>query len=163
MKIHFSAKQGALASHSRLGWVASSNLQLTEWPDCTFCPVVIQLSWPFNFLHASHVCHILASHHSQVSREIQLRVASWCIHLINSSHSLTHDSYFLHALHVCHILASHHSRVNWGNLVASCLLMHTLDQFFTLSRTQPLHYSHLNIGFLNAKLQVNMARNKANT
>ena len=47
--------------------------------------------------------------------------------------------------------------------VASCLLMHTLDQFFTLSRTQPLHYSHLNIGFLNAKLQVNMARNKGNT
>ena len=47
--------------------------------------------------------------------------------------------------------------------VTSCLLMHTLDQFFTLSYTQPLRYSHLNTGFLNAKLQANLARNKDNT
>ena len=47
--------------------------------------------------------------------------------------------------------------------VTSCLLMHTLDQFFTLSHTQPLHYSHLNTRFLNTELQKNLARNKANT
>ena len=47
--------------------------------------------------------------------------------------------------------------------VASCLLMHTLDQFFTLSHTQPLYYTHLNIGFLNVELQTNLAWNKANT
>ena len=47
--------------------------------------------------------------------------------------------------------------------IVSCLLTHTLDQFFTLSHTQPLHYSHLNIGFLNAKLQAILARNKTNT
>ena len=47
--------------------------------------------------------------------------------------------------------------------VVSCLLMHTLDQFFTLSHTQPSHYSHLNIGFLDVELQANLARNKANT
>ena len=41
--------------------------------------------------------------------------------------------------------------------------MHTFDQFFTLSYTQPLHYSHLNTGFLIAELQTNLAWNKANT
>ena len=47
--------------------------------------------------------------------------------------------------------------------IVSCLLMHTLDQFFTHSHTQPLHYSHLNTGFLNVELQTNLAHNKANT
>ena len=47
--------------------------------------------------------------------------------------------------------------------VANCLLMHTLDQFFTLSHTQPLRYFHLNTGFLNVKLQANLTRNKTNT
>ena len=42
-------------------------------------------------------------------------------------------------------------------------LLHTLDQIFTLSHTQPLHYSHLNTGFLNTKLQANLAPNKVNT
>ena len=35
--------------------------------------------------------------------------------------------------------------------------------FFTLSHTQPLHYSHLNTRFLHAELQANLAWNKANT
>ena len=35
--------------------------------------------------------------------------------------------------------------------------------FFTFSHTQPLHYSHLNTEFLHAKLQANLAQNKANT
>ena len=42
-------------------------------------------------------------------------------------------------------------------------LLHTLDQIFTLSHIQPIHYSHLNIGFLNVELQANLAQNKANT
>ena len=33
--------------------------------------------------------------------------------------------------------------------------MHTLELFFTLSHTLPLHDSHLNAGFLNAELQAN--------
>ena len=47
--------------------------------------------------------------------------------------------------------------------VTRSLLMHTLDKFFTRSHIQPLHDSHLNIGFLNVELQANLARNKANT
>ena len=57
VKSHFSTKQGVLATHSRLGQVTSFSRQITEWPDCTFCSIVLQLSWPFNFLHASHVWH----------------------------------------------------------------------------------------------------------
>ena len=41
-------------------------------------------------------------------------------------------------------------------------VLHKLEHFFTLSHTLPLHDSHLNTGFLNAELQANLARNKAN-
>ena len=40
--------------------------------------------------------------------------------------------------------------------------LHNLEQFFTLSHTLPLHDSHLNTGLLIAKIQANLARNKAN-
>ena len=40
--------------------------------------------------------------------------------------------------------------------------LHSLEHFFTFSHTLPLHDSHLNIGLLIAKLQVNFAQNKAN-
>ena len=89
-------------------WVLVTSYQTRS--NCTFCPVVIQLVWLFNFLHASHMCFILASHHSRVSREFHSWVTSCCTLLI---------------------------------------------KFFT--HTQPLHYSHLNTGFLNAALQVNLA------
>ena len=38
--------------------------------------------------------------------------------------------------------------------------LHKLEHFFTLFHTLPLHDSHLNIGLLIAKIQVNLARNK---
>ena len=40
--------------------------------------------------------------------------------------------------------------------------LHNFKQFFTLSHTLPLHDSHLNTGLLIAKIQLNLARNKAN-
>ena len=40
--------------------------------------------------------------------------------------------------------------------------VYTLMLFFTLSHKLPLHDSHLNIWFLNAELQANLAWNKAN-
>ena len=40
--------------------------------------------------------------------------------------------------------------------------LHNLEHFFTLSLTLPLHDSHLNTGLLIAKIQANLARNKAN-
>ena len=40
--------------------------------------------------------------------------------------------------------------------------LHNLEQFFTLSHSLSLYDSHLNTGLLIAKIQVNLARNKAN-
>ena len=40
--------------------------------------------------------------------------------------------------------------------------LHNLEHFFTLSHSLPLHDSHLNTGLLIAKIQENLARNKAN-
>ena len=64
-----------------------------------------------------------------------------------------------------------HTRANFGGLpVASHLQvqsrvsasLHNLEHFFTLSHSLPLHDSHLNMGLLIAKIQANLARNKAN-
>ena len=40
--------------------------------------------------------------------------------------------------------------------------LHNLEHFFTLSHSLPLHDSHLNTWLLIAKIQANLARNKAN-
>ena len=40
--------------------------------------------------------------------------------------------------------------------------LHNLEHFFTLSHSLPLQDSHLNTGLLIAKIQTNLARNKAN-
>ena len=40
--------------------------------------------------------------------------------------------------------------------------LHNHEQFFTLSHTLSLHDSHLNTGLLIAKIQANLAQNKAN-
>ena len=40
--------------------------------------------------------------------------------------------------------------------------LHNFEHFFTLSHTLPLHDSHLNTGLLIAKIQANLAQNKAN-
>jgi len=42
-----------------------------------------------------------------------------------------------------------------------CFLAHSWANF-TLSHSLPLHQTHLNTGLLNAELQANLARNKAN-
>ena len=67
-----------------------------------------------------------------------------------------------HMLHTC---------ANFGGLpVASHLRvqprvsasLHNLEHFFTFSHSLPLHDSHLNTGLLIAKIQANLAWNKAN-
>ena len=44
----------------------------------------------------------------------------------------------------------------------SLFFLHTLEHFFILSHSLPLQESHLNIGLLIAKIQANLAQNKAN-
>ena len=69
----------------RVGWVASKLPGQT----INFCPVVLQLSWPFRFLHALHVWHFgelpIASH----SRDPVMR------NLLNA-HTLEFFTFFSH-------------------------------------------------------------------
>ena len=116
-KVSFSKTELAGGLASPLDWAASSNCEVTEWPDWTFCPVVLQLAWRFSFSACLACVQLLAACKSRATREIQSQVP-------NSLHNLEH--------------------------------------FFTLSHTLPLHDSHLNTGLLIAKIQVNLARNKAN-
>ena len=101
----------------RLGWVASSSCEQMAWPVWDFCPVVQQLTWLFNFWHASHVCNILVACKPRATREIQPWVP---------------------------------------------VSLPNLEQFFILSHILPLHDSHLNTWLLIAKIQANLAWNKAN-
>ena len=69
---------------------------------------------------------------------------------------------FWHAWHVCNILAACKPRATYEIQPRVLVSLHNLEQFFTLSHTLPSHDSHLNTGLLIAKIQANLARNKAN-
>ena len=101
----------------RLSLVSGTSRDLTAWLNCIFCHVVLQLSWPFSSLHASHVCHF---------GDLLVTSQLW-------------------------------------DPVVRLLWLHTSWVFFTLFHTQSLHKSHLNTGYLIAKIQANLARNKSNT
>ena len=64
----------------------------------------------------------------------------------------------LHASLVCIIQQLASSEFQSQVLV----ILHNLEHFFTLSHILPLHDSHLNTRLLIAKLQANLAQNKAN-
>ena len=64
-----------------------------------------------------------------------------------------------------------HTSTNFGGLAVAShprvqlrvfASLHNLKHFFTLSHSLPLRDFHLNTGLLIAKIQVNLARNKAN-
>ena len=80
---------------SRLDWVASSSREVTEQLICTFCPVVLQLAWRFNFWHAWHVCNFwwLASREPPARSSHEFPFL--CTILSISSHSLTHYPYMI--------------------------------------------------------------------
>ena len=61
-------------SVSQVERVASLSCELTAWPDCIFCLVVLQLSWPFSFLHASHVWHFGDLPIASQSRDLVVRL-----------------------------------------------------------------------------------------
>ena len=102
MKSHFSVKQGVLASHSQLGWIASSSCQKQNGQT-----VVIQLSWPYFLSNSDLVVLTLQLPACSHTCAWFLRVASResiasCLFdahfLINSSHSLTYKP--LHNSHL---------------------------------------------------------------
>ena len=103
-KTFFSAKQGILATQSLLGWVASLSHEITARPNCPFCPIVLQLSWPFNFWHVSHVWHFG-----------ELPTAS------HSRDPVTRTSLNVHTLEfftLSHTQPLHNSHINTGYLIA---------------------------------------------
>ena len=69
------------------------------------------------------------------------------------------DPSAFYMLHMCGTLATCQSQ----DPVTRSLWMHTTWVFLTLSHIQLLHNSHLNTGYLIAKIQANLAWNKDNT
>ena len=69
---------------------------------------------------------------------------------------------FWHAWHVCNFLVACKSRATREIQSQVPASLHNFKHFFTLSHTLPLHDSHLNTGLLIAKIQANLAWNKAN-
>ena len=90
-----------------------------------------------------------------LSREFKLR-ANGVANLALLSYSATVGA----TLQLLACLARVHHSGGFQPQVSTSL--HTLKQFFTLSRTLFLHDSHLNTKSLIAKIQANLARNKAN-
>ena len=115
-RVSFSITEWTGDLAAQLDWVASPSRELTEWPDWTFYPVVLQLAWRFSFSTCFTRVHLLAACQPQATCEIQPWVP---------------------------------------------VSLHSFEHFFTFSHTLPLHDSHLNIGLLIAKLQANLAQNRA--
>ena len=72
---------------------------------------------------------------------------------------------FWHAWHVCcfwRLEAASHPRVTHEIQSRVFVFLHTLEHFNTLSHSLPLQQSHLNTRLLNAEIQANLTRNKAN-
>ena len=98
-----------------------------------------------------------------LSREFKSRVNGLAsLGLLSCSATASMTLQFPCMLHTC---------ANFGGLpIASHLRvkprvsasLHNLEHFFTLSHSLPLHDSHLNTGLLIAKIQENLAWNKAN-
>ena len=86
---------GGLAS--RLDWAVSSSRELIEWPVWTFCPVVLQLAWHFNFFACLACVLLLMACKPWATHEIQSWVPATLPklkHFFTLSHTLPlHDSH----------------------------------------------------------------------
>ena len=104
-RVSFSKTELAGGLASRLDWVASSSRELTERPGWTFCPVVLQLAWRFNFSACLARVQLLAAYKPRATREVQSRVPT-------TVHKLEH--FFT----LSHTLPLHDSHLNIGLLIA---------------------------------------------
>ena len=98
-----------------------------------------------------------------LSREFKLRANGLAnLGLLSCSATVGMTLQLPYILHTCAnfggLPVASHTRVQ---LRVSASL-HNLEHIFTLSHSLPLHDSHLNTGLLIAKIQANLARNKAN-
>ena len=94
----------------RLTLATRTSRELTARPNCIFCPVVLQLSWPFNFLHASHVWHFgdlpdASQSRDPVTSQSRDPVTRWLL--------IVHTWSILHTFsHITLILFSHKYKVS---------------------------------------------------
>ena len=100
---------------------------------------------------------------TKLSREFKPRANGLAsLGLLSSSATASMTLQFSCMLHTCAnfggLPVASHPRVQ-PRVSAS---LHNLEHFFTLSHSLPLHNSHINIGLLIAKIQANLAQNKAN-
>ena len=90
-KVSFQQTGHSGNSGSWLEWVASLSRELIAWLDWKFCPIVLQLSWPFSSPCMLHMYAILVTSQSRASPETPLN----CTLIEISSHSLTHYPYII--------------------------------------------------------------------
>ena len=89
----------------RLDWAVSSSRELTEWLVWTFCLVVLQLAWHFNFSAYLACVQLLAACKSRATNEIQSRFPA-------TLHKLEH--FFM----LSHTLPLHDSHLDTGLLIS---------------------------------------------
>ena len=74
-------------STSRLEWVTSLSRKLTTQPNWKFCPVVLQLLWPFN----SPACFTCVPFWLLVNRKPVARLL-WIAHILSFLYTLSHTT-----------------------------------------------------------------------
>ena len=125
---------------SRLDWVASSSREVTEWPDWTFYPVVLQLARRFNFSACLARVQLLAACKPRATRKIQSRVP---VSLHNLKHFFT----------LFHTLPLHDSHLNTGLLIAKIqanLVRNKANKM--VDKIQPYTYTYIQYSLLLALL-----------
>ena len=104
-RVSFSKTKLSSGLASRLDWAASSSCKLTEWQVWTFCSIVLQLAWRFNFFACLARVQLLVACKPRATHEIQSRVPA-------TLHKLKH--FFT----LSHTLPLHDSHLNTGLLIA---------------------------------------------
>ena len=100
---------------------------------------------------------------TRLSCEFKLRANGLAsLELLSCSEQLAQLFSFWHAWHVCFNLVACSHKPPAKSSRESLLLCTHLSNSSHFSHTLPLHDSYLNTGFLIAKIQANLARNKAN-
>ena len=113
-RVSFSKTEPASGLASQLDWAASSSRKLTEWPDWTFCPVVLQLAWRFSFSAYLAREQLLAACKPWATREVQSQVLA-TLHkheyFFTFSHTLPlHDSH----LNIVLLIAKIQVNLTWN-------------------------------------------------
>ena len=110
-RVSFSQTEWTCDLASWLDWVASPSCRLTEWPNWTFCPVMLQLTWLFSSSACFTRVYLLATCKMRASHEIESRVPC-CVHNLELFFTLSH-TLLLHDSHLNIGFLSAELQANW--------------------------------------------------